>query len=132
QWRVVAANRRARALGIAPELPLAAAFALAHSLNVLPRSHAAERAALESLAGWAYSITPLISIESEAELALEVERSLKLFDGLDAIKALLAEELARRELSFHLCAAPTVTASVWLARERQPDALTEESLSARL
>ena len=61
QWRVIAANRRAAKLGIAPELPLAAAFALVHSLNVLPRSHAAEQAVLESLAEWAYSISPLVS-----------------------------------------------------------------------
>ena len=132
QWRVVAANRRASRLGIAPDLPLAAAFALVHSLNVLPRSRPAEQAVLESLADWAYSISPLVCIESETELALEVERSLKLFDGLEAIKALVAEELSRRGLSFHLCVAPTVAAAVWLARARQPDALAAESLGARL
>ena len=132
QWRVIAANRRAAKLGIVPELPLAAAFALVHSLNVLSRSRAAEQAVLESLAEWAYSISPLVCIESETELALEVARSLKLFEGLEAIKTLVADELTRRGLSFHLAAAPTVAAAVWLARARQPDALAAESLGARL
>ncbi len=132
QWRVVAANGRARSLGIVPDLPLSSAFALAHALNVLPRSAPAERAVLEALAEWAYSITPLVGVETEASLALEVERSLKLFGGLDPIKALLAEELGRRRLTFHASAAPTVSAAVWLARQRQPDALTPESLPARL
>ncbi|HEX6998484.1 MAG TPA: DNA polymerase Y family protein [Gammaproteobacteria bacterium] len=132
QWRVVAANAAARARGIAPDLKLGAALALAEPLNVLQRSPARERAVLESLASWAHRITPAVDIEPDESLVLEIEGSRRLFGGREAIVAMLAEETARRGLTARLCVAPTAMAALWLSRCGAGDAPSPERLPACL
>ena len=132
QLRVVAVNERARASGIKPGFGLAAAMALSESLEALERSPEAERRCLEELAAWAHSLTPLVSLAPPDSLLLEVRGSLKLFGGLAALQARLAEELAHRGFSFELCAAPTPLAALWLARHGSTDVLEASALAARL
>src|SRR5512143_191302 len=132
QLRVVAANASARAAGIEAGSKLGTAFALAASLQVFERSPRAERASLESLAGWAESLTSLVSIESPEGLLLEVSGSLRLFRSLEAIKARLGDELTRRRLTFRLCVAPTPTAALWLVRAAAADVLSLHELAGRL
>ena len=130
--RVIAANDKAVALGIKPDLKLSAAFALSDSLEVIKRCAEAERAKLETLAGQAKQFTSVVSLEPPAALLLEVGGSLKLFGGIEAIKSALAALLQQECVTAHLCAAPTALAALWLARFRQKDVLSHEKLAGRL
>jgi protein ImuB len=130
--RVIAANEAARISGIAPGLKLSAALALTEFLTILERSAEAEQEKLAALAAWADELTPLVSLELPDSLLLEVRGSLKLFGGLDAIKRKLAAELDGRRMSYHLCAAPTPLAALWLARIAKADVLEASVLAGHL
>jgi len=132
QIRVVAANAAARNVGIEPGGQLSAALALSASLQAVERAPSCERASLASLAAWAQRLTSLVSIEPPEILLLEVAGSLKLFGSLEAIKAKLADELARRCLTFRFGAAPNATAAAWLARAGGGDVLAAHELTGRL
>jgi protein ImuB len=132
QMHVVAASRAASEAGIASGTKLQTAMALEASLRVLERSRQSERKSLESLAAWAETLTPAVSVETPESLLLEVAGSLKLFGSLDAIKAKLGMELERRYRDFHFCAAPTATAALWLARAASADVLQWRQLAGSL
>ena len=108
------------------------AMALAASLQVFERAPSLERKSLESLAAWAQMLTSMVSVEAPESLLLEVAGSLKLFGSLDAIKAKLRGELARRYRDFRFCAAPTATAALWLARAASTDVLQWRQLAGSL
>jgi protein ImuB len=74
----------------------------------------------------------MVSVEKPESLLLEVAGSLKLFGSLDAIKARLRAELARRYRDFRFCAAPTATAALWLARAASADVLQWRHLRGSL
>jgi protein ImuB len=130
--RVVAASRTAAEAGIASGTKLHTALALAASIQVFERAPSLERQCLESLAAWGQTLTSMVSVEAPESVLLEVAGSLKLFGSLDAIKARLRAELARRYRDFRLCAAPTATAAVWLARAGSADVLHWQHLSGSL
>lgn len=132
QLRVVAASRTAAEAGIASGTKLGTALALAASLQVFERARSLERQGLESLAAWAQMLTSLVSVEAPESVLLEVAGSLKLFGSLDAIKARLRAELARRYRDFRFCAAPTATAALWLARAASADVLERGQLGGSL
>ena len=132
QLHVVAANALAQRVGIEAGSKLSAALALTASLQTLERSPGAERRSLESLAAWASTLTSLVSIEPPEGLLLEVSGSLRLFGSLEAIKARLVEELARRRFTFRFCVAPTPIAALWLARAAGDDVPLPHELQGRL
>jgi protein ImuB len=113
-------------------MKLTAALALEGSLQVFERAPLLERASLEFLASWAYTLTSQVSLEAPESLLLEVAGSFRLFGSLEAIKAKLGEELARRYRDYRLCAAPTATAALWLARAASSDVLQWQQLAGRL
>ena len=129
QQHVVAASRAAAVAGIAAGTKLQTAMALEASLRVFERAPSLERKSLESLAAWAEKLTPTVSVETPESLLLEVAGSLKLFGSLDAIKANLEAELARRYRDFRFCVAPTATAALWLARAASADVLQWRQLA---
>ncbi len=132
QLQVVAANQPARNAGVAPGTKLSTALALEASLKVFERVPSLELASLESLAGWAETLSSVVSLEPPDSLLIEVAGSLKLFGSLEAIKAKLDEHLARRYRDFRLCVAPTGTAALWLARAASVDVLQWQQLAGRL
>jgi len=129
---VIASNQEATDAGAHPGIELRTATTLAASLQIFEREPHRERASLESLACWAQRLTSMVSVEPCEGLLLEVAGSLKLFGGLDAIKAELREELVRRSHAFWLCAAPTATAALWLARAAGTDVALQHELAGRL
>jgi protein ImuB len=129
---VVASSAAAANAGIVPGMKLSTAFALAASLQVFERTPSLELASLESLAGWAETLTSTVSIEAPESVLLEVAGSLKLFGSVEAIKAKLEQELARRYANFRLCVAPTPTAALWLARAARSDVLEWRQLAGSL
>lgn len=75
-----------------------------------------DRVALESLAAWAESLTPTVVLRPGEGLLLEVQGSLRYFDGLAAIRQRLTAELDRRGWVCRLAMAPTPLAASWLVR----------------
>jgi len=113
---LIAANAAAAKLGLAPGQKLGAARALAPGLEVVERHPVLEARHLELLARWATSLTPVVSLEPPDGLLLEVQGSLRLFGGIEALMRRAAAEFDARRESFRLAAAPTPRAAVWLAR----------------
>jgi protein ImuB len=112
---VVCANEAAQAAGVNEGQPVAAAKALALDLRVVPRDRVAEREALERLAAWASQFTPMSCVDGQG-LALEVESTLRLFDGHARLASAIRQGV--RELGFHaaLGIAPTPLAARLFAR----------------
>ena len=109
-------NAAARERGIQPGLTVAAARALAHDLVVQSRNGRAEQQALQGLAAWAYQFSSQLSLCPPGELLLEVQGSLSLFGGRDALFASIRSGLAELGYSAWLASAPTPLAALSLAR----------------
>lgn len=73
------------------------------------------------LACWAGQFTPRVSVAEEA-LLLEIGGCLRLFGGLDALRAQVAQGLVEQEIVARIAVAPTAQAAIWLA-EGQRDTL---------
>ena len=115
---------RANKLWIAVHLPKIV-------LESLPDSDPRETA-LKALARWAQQFTPSVSLAPPQEFLMEVNGSLKLFGGLEAIKEALRAEFERRQITAYLCAAPTALAALWLVRHRSHDVRLPEKLVGSL
>ncbi len=113
--QVVQANAAARRAGIAPGMPVSAAYALAPSLRVVGRAAATESQALQGLATWAGQFSSLVHLVEPQTLLLEVGASLKLFGGVDNL--LRQVEGGLRDLGYtaRLSLAPTARGATWLA-----------------
>lgn len=121
--RIALVNREAARLGIRAGMALGAAHALGE-IHVLPRTPAAEAAALARLCAWAWQFTPVLGAAAPDALLLEVRGSLALFGGLHGLLSRLRRGL--RELGmqgFAFAAAPTPLAATWLARARRTAAI---------
>jgi protein ImuB len=112
---VACANAAARAAGVREGMAVAAAKALAGNLRCVDRDEAAEREALERLAGWAAQYTPAVSIEPGG-LVLEVEASVRLFGGLARLLSALRGGVRALGLQATLGIAPTPLAARAFAR----------------
>ncbi|HYC45938.1 MAG TPA: DNA polymerase Y family protein [Burkholderiales bacterium] len=113
---IIACNPAARAIGVGPGMPLAAAFALAGELNVVPRDSAAEEAALKRIAAWAIQFTPAVSIAGPCEVLLEIAGSLGIFGGLNALWNEIERGLRGLGFTASMACAPTPLAAQWFAR----------------
>jgi protein ImuB len=118
--RILACNEAARGLGVRPGLGEGAARALAAGLRILRRRPAAERAALERLAAWAFGFSDWVSLEQgvprPAAVVLEVRRSLRLFGGAEALYRRVIESAEALGWRVRGVLAPTPTAALVLAR----------------
>jgi protein ImuB len=113
---VLACNAAAAAAGVRPGSALAAAWAIAPRLRVLPRNAGAEAAALEAIAAWACQFTSRVSLEPPQAVLLEVEGSLRLFEGSGRLMARLRGGLAGLGFEGLLATGATARAALWLAR----------------
>lgn len=120
--RVLARDAAADAAGVATGMSLAAARAMAPTLNVVTRNMAREAAALAALACWSGSFTPTISLvlprqEGVASaLLLEVGACLRLFGGIERIVAAVSAGVAAQGYSLRLAVAPSAQGALWLAQ----------------
>jgi protein ImuB len=114
-------NAQAMRLGIAPGMPINAAYALWAQLRTLPRDAAREYWELERLAEWAGSFTPRVSIEAPDGLLLEVKGSVRLFGGVRALAERVLRELRQRGVTARIALTPTPLASLCLARQPLPE-----------
>jgi protein ImuB len=113
------ANDAARARGIHPGQKRATALALVPGLIIRERNPAREQQALQQLGSWALQYTPRLSLQmpdaahAPAGLLLDIEASLRLFGGLDALLRRLRTELPALGYQAAIGCAPTATAA-WL------------------
>lgn len=110
-----ACNDAARAAGIQAGMPLNAALSLCRRLQVQPRDRALEQTALHNLGAWAAQFTSTVCLQPQG-LLLEIEGSLKLFGGVQALRLRIERELHQLGYHAHLAVAPTPLGSWLLAR----------------
>ena len=113
---IVTPNALAAARGVRAGMPANSALALVPELVLEVRSLPLETAALAQLASWAGQFTPAVSNSSGNALLLEIQGSLRLFNGLDALRARVARGLQALGYQVRMACAPTARAALWLAR----------------
>jgi protein ImuB len=131
--RIVACNDAARAAGVRPGLGFNAARALVPSLLAWPRDPRREERRLEALARLGLAFTPLVSLEPPDGLLLEVQGSLGLWGGLEALLADITHRFAAERQPGTFGVAPTARAALWLSRAEAPrQAPTRAALAGAL
>ncbi|MGB5209853.1 MAG: DNA polymerase Y family protein [Gammaproteobacteria bacterium] len=123
--RICRCNNIAAAQGIVPGLPLNAALALCPELQILQRDVRREIRHLRRLAHWAMQYTSLVSLEKPQRLLLELQGSLKLFGGLEALSEQICSGLDEFGYSVRHAVAPTPRAALWLAKATQATHITD-------
>lgn len=113
---IVTPNAPAAALGVRPGMPVNSALALVPDLVLESRNETGEVAALARLASWAGRFTPTVSIGPGHALLLDIQGSLRLFRGLDALRARVTRGLCALGHEARMAWAPTPRAALWLAR----------------
>lgn len=101
--RLVSVNRTARALGLKPGENLADARARVPHLLVEPAAPEQDRMLLERLADWCDRYTPLVALDGEDGLILDITGCAHLFDGEEALLADVQDRLTRQ--GFAVCGA---------------------------
>jgi len=114
--RVLLANDKAAAAGIKAGLSVNAALSLLPDLNIEVRNPQQEERALKRLASWAEQFTSFVSIEAPSILLLEIAGSLRLFDGMKALRRRIVSGFGQQGFTANLALAPTPLASIWLAK----------------
>ncbi len=106
-------------------MSLNAALALVPDLHCRERDESLEGDALRRLAGWTLRYSPLVSLGRGPEILLEIQGSLSLFQGLNALCGQVEESL--RELGYRVCSAvaPFPEAASLLARGRTGSRITD-------
>src|SRR6185369_14532251 len=110
-------NEEAVRAGIKPGMPVSAAYALTHQLNLRLRNPAKEMKALAGIAAWATQFTPTVSLASANEVLIEISGCLRLFGGLRPLSGRIRAGLAELGYRAVVVVAPTPTAALLLARD---------------
>ncbi len=100
-----AVDAAAAAAGITPGMRLADARAILPALALAPAAPAADRRFLEGLATWCLRYTPLVALDDEAALCLDITGCAHLLGGEAALLADLAARLGHRGLGHRLAIA---------------------------
>jgi protein ImuB len=131
--RVLQASDAASALGVHAGMKRATALAIAPDLMLVERDASREQEALRQIAGWALQFTPAVSLQADHGLLLEIEPSLRLFGGRDALLTRLRAGLSELGFGVRVACAPTATGAWLLARHRDGACADDDAqLHARL
>ena len=119
QRRVVAmANESARAAGVRPGQPLAAAMALCPKLAALSWDEAEATRLLDLACAWAYRYSGQVCRDEADTVWLEVGGSLGLFGPWPRFERLLRDDLRALGLAHALAVAPTPLGALCLAKHQ--------------
>jgi len=121
QHRIAAVNTAAAACGVRPGMKRATALALVADLRLADSDTARDAAALRAVAHTALAFTPAVTLHDAQTVLLEVQASLRLFDGLAALRRRLAAALATLGHRVQMAAAPTALGAALLARWHPAD-----------
>ena len=111
-----AVSQKAARAGLAPGMPLAAAYALSPGLRIESRDPALEQRARVRLAERGLAFTPWVSLDFPQALQLEVGGSLALFGGLEPLMAKLRSNWSDSGHHLRCASAPSPFAGWLLAR----------------
>jgi protein ImuB len=109
--RVICLNAFARQQGIRVGQTLTSAYALCDDIQLFARHPAQELQKLTSLATVIYHYSPNVVIDDRGLLLIEIARSLKLYQGLEKLIALLGEDLKQEQVEFQLAIGHTATSA---------------------
>lgn len=112
---IAAANTAARAFGIGPGLKLADARARVPKLKVEEIDRLADASALRALAGWMVRFSPLIALDEDDALMLEITGVGHLFGGEAALAQILSARLTQAGYAHQIGIAGTPGAAFALA-----------------
>ncbi|MEP7327749.1 MAG: DNA polymerase Y family protein [Betaproteobacteria bacterium] len=124
---VVAANPHARDAGIRDGHLLSGALALAPGLVQRERDAAAEAHALDQLATWALTFTPMACLAPPNAVLAEISGSLQLFAGLPRLVSRLVAGAHALGYTPRLGLAPTPGAALLLARAGHTTPVTTDA-----
>lgn len=113
---VLLASPAALAAGVRPGMNIPSAYGLCDQLQVKVRDETLEQKALQRVALLSYQFTPHIAVCPPDSLLLELESSLRLFGGCQALLECLQASLAEEGLQYTLACFPTAKGAVVLAR----------------
>lgn len=116
QQTVLACSRAAQRAGVRAGQALNAALALTPDLVTVPRDARRERELLERVAAWCHRFTPIVSLEADDELLLEVQGSVHLFGGVESLMERVTKGLSAQGLEVQLALAATPRGALWLGR----------------
>lgn len=116
QRSIMSCDDAARTLGIRPGLSVKSALAIEPGLELIDFDEHEQAAQLAQLALWALGYSSRVTPHPPDTLLMEVQGSLRLFGGLDALLARLHDDAASLGLSLHLGTAPTPSSAALLAR----------------
>lgn len=116
QAELIAVNAHASGLGVHCGMTASAACALAAGLHIIPRDGTRELATLKRIAAWGMQFTSLASIAEPSAVLLEIEGSLKLFNGLSPLYRRIRDGLKQLGLDSVMACAPTPLAAQLFAR----------------
>ena len=117
--------------GARPGMRLTDARALDPELLAEPADPAGDAALLKRLARWAGRWSPLVEVDGEDGLRLDVSGVAHLFGGEQDLVADIERSFARLSLTARIAIAPT-TAAAWALARYAPGAVTDEDLPAAL
>jgi len=120
---VAAADRVARALGLAPGMPLAQGQALVPGLTVISATPERDAQALEEAAAWCLRYAPLTAPDSPNGLWIDATGCTHLFGGEAATLADIVERLGRGGITSRAAIADTPGAS-WATARYGKDPIT--------
>ena len=83
------------------------------------------RSWLERVAAWCHRFTPIVSLEVDEELLLEVKGSVHLFGGIEALRERVTNGLRAQGFDVRLGLASTPRGALWLARNPSPQSSQE-------
>ena len=129
--RVAFMNQCARNIGILVGSSMNTALTINNEVVSFERDEPREIESLQQLAQWAYQFTPCVSIRAPASLILDVSGCLKLFKGLNNLKAKIHAGLEQLGFRVSMGVNRTPLAALLFAESGTPDNLgdTRSSLA---
>lgn len=116
---VLQANAQAHAAGIVPGMTIPTAQGLCADLYCVEYDPDAEFKALQQLGHWAYGFTPHIQTHQGTNLLLQVQHSLNLFQGREALAQQMLQQLDPGLRPFCLAFSDTAMAALLFAQANE-------------
>lgn len=113
--RILACNAAAAASGIRPGQALKNAYDMVPALITSDHDEQQQAAHLEQLTLWALHYSSLVSPEPPDTIVLEIEASLTLFGGIEALLAHINDDIRQQQLALSTAIAPTPAAAMLFA-----------------
>ncbi|MDH5326567.1 MAG: DNA polymerase Y family protein [Gammaproteobacteria bacterium] len=112
---VVMASAEAECHGVVPGMSVSAAYTLCQGLKTVAYDPVAIKKKLQRLAAWANGFSSKVHVQLPQTLLLEVQGSLRLYGGLQALQNHINEDLRQGAYTFQVAVTPTPIASFLLA-----------------